>query len=246
MSYQSDLDPVLRLFPPKSRTMIRLAFFDMDHTLVDNDCDLSWKEYLADKGLASWLDRLRGRWHFLMYRLGRLNQKRFMRFQLAQFRGRSGDEMAPLLAEHFETYVRPRLYPSVPGILAALRAKQIPVILITATNQEIAAPLAAYLDMDGLVATRLERDAAGRFSGEIEGIYCLGTNKLLFMEPEASRRGLRLEQVMYWGDSGNDIPILRAVGFPVAANPSPKLRAEALRQGWPIIDLATYPGPGSG
>ena len=143
MPNQSPIDPVLRLFPKNSLETIRLAFFDMDHTLIDNDCDLSWKEYLVDKGLAGWTDRLRGRWHFWMYRLGRLNPVRFMRFQLAQFRGMTGEEMAPLLAEHFAGYVLPKLYPAVPAILADLRARGIPCILITATSREIAAPLAA-------------------------------------------------------------------------------------------------------
>ena len=237
MPSQSPIDPVLRLFPKNSLETIRLAFFDMDHTLIDNDCDLSWKEYLVDKGLAGWTDRLRGRWHFWMYRLGRLNPVRFMRFQLAQFRGKTGEEMEPLLEEHFAGYVLPKLYPAVPAILADLRARGIPCILITATSREIAAPLAAHLGMDGLLATQLARDAAGRFTGSVEGIYCLGANKLLLMEPEAARRGVTLDQVMYWGDSGNDIPVLKAVGYPVAANPAPGLRAEAVRQGWPVIEL---------
>jgi len=237
MSNLSPIDPVLGLFPKNSLEHVRLAFFDMDHTLIDNDCDLSWKEYLVDKGLARWPDRLRGRWHFWMYRLKRLNQERFMRFQLAQFRGNTDTVMAPLLEEHFTRYVLPKLYPAVPTILANLRARGIPCILITATNHEIAAPLASHLGMDGLLATQLARDAAGRFTGTVEGVYCLGANKLLLMEPEAARRGVTLDQVMYWGDSGNDIPVLAAVGFPVAANPAPGLRAEALRRGWPVVDL---------
>jgi HAD superfamily hydrolase (TIGR01490 family) len=231
-------DLVGRLFTPQSLTPVRLAFFDMDHTLINNDCDLSWKNYLVDVGQAGWTDRLRGRWHFWMYQLGRLNTQGFMRFQLAQFRGRTEAEMAPLLREHFDQYVLPSLYPAVPKILAGLKTRGIPCLLVTATNQEIAAPLAQYLGMDGLLATPLERDKDGRFTGHVGGVYCLGANKLLVMQPEAARRGFALEQVMYWGDSGNDIPVLEQVGFPVAANPAAKLRTQAQRRGWPIIDFS--------
>ena len=216
---------------------VRVAFFDMDHTLIDNDCDLSWKFFLADRGLAGRSDRLRGRWHFLMYRLGRLNPEKFMRFQLAQFRGRTAEEMRPLFEEHFRDYVRPRLYPEVPALLEAFRERGIPRILVTATNGLIAGPLARHLEFDEVLATDLETDEGGRFTGRVGTTYCLGERKLDLMGPAAKRHGVTLAEAMYWGDSGNDIPVLAAVGHPVAVNPAPALRGEAGRRGWTILDL---------
>ncbi len=51
------------------------------------------------------------------------------------------------------------------------------------------------------------------------------------------RRGLTLAEAAYYGDSVNDVPILEAVGHPVAVNPSPLLRRAAEERGWPIIDF---------
>jgi HAD superfamily hydrolase (TIGR01490 family) len=217
---------------------VRIAFFDMDHTLIDNDCDLSWKLFLADKGLADWRDRMLGRWHYFRYRMGRLNTDSFMRFQLEQFRGKTTDEMQPLLEEHFRLHVLPRIYPAVFPLMNELEARGIPRILVTATNTEIARPLAEHLCMDALLATQLERDAGGRFTGRVDGGCCLGAQKLLVMEPEAARHNCILADAMYWGDSGLDIPILAAVGYPIAANPAPKLRGEAKKRGWPIINFS--------
>jgi len=216
---------------------VRIVFFDMDHTLVDNDCDLSWKLFLSEKGLADWRDRALGRWHYFRYSMGRLDPESFMRFQLEQFRGKSDDEMRPLLEEHFQQRVLPRVYPAVFPLMDELALRKIPRVLVTATNAEIARPLAEFLKMDGLLATQLERGADGRFTGCVTGLYCLGCQKLLVMEPEAARRFCTLSDAMYWGDSGMDIPILAAVGYPIAANPAPKLRREAKKRGWPVVDF---------
>jgi len=215
---------------------VRIAFFDMDNTLIANDCDLSWKLFLADKGLADWRDRALGHWHYFRYRIGRLNIESFTRFQLEQFRGKTAEEMRPLLEEHFRLRVLPRIYPAVFPLLDELKTRRIPRILITSTNAEIARPLAEYLRMDALIATELEREA-DRFTGRAAGALCLGRQKLLVMEPEAAHRAATLADVMYWGDSAHDIPILASVGYPIAANPAPKLRAEAKKRGWPIVDF---------
>ena len=215
---------------------VQIVFFDMDHTLIDNDCDLSWKLFLADKGLADWRDRLLGRWHYFRYRMGRLNTDSFMRFQLAQFCGKSEKEMRPLLEEHFRARVLPKIYPAFFPLMDELTQRNIPRILITATNAEIARPLAEYLKMDRLIATELERDADGRFTGRVAGDWCLGAQKLIPMEDVAKKMSRTLHNVMYWGDSTLDIPILASVGFPIAANPAPKLRREAKKRGWPIVD----------
>lgn len=217
---------------------VRVAFFDMDHTLIDNDCDLSWKFFLADRGLAGWTDRVRGRWHFFLYRIGRLNPEKFMRFQLAQFRGRTAEEMQPLFDEHFREYVLPRLYPDVPDLLAAFAARGIPRIMVTATNGLIAGPLARHLGFEEILATDLEKGPDNRFTGRVGTTYCLGERKLDLMAPAAAELGLSLGEAMYWGDSGNDVPVLAAVGHPVAVNPAPALRSEAKRRGWTILDLS--------
>ena len=217
---------------------VRIAFFDMDHTLIDNDCDLSWKLFLADRGLADWRDRMLGRWHYFRYRMGRLNTESFTQFQLEQFRGKTDDEMRLLLDEHFRLYVLPRVYPAVFPLMNELALRRIPRVLVTATNAEIARPLADHFEMDALLATQLERDAAGRFTGRITGTYCLGAQKIPLMEAEAARRASTLADAMYWGDSGLDIPILAAVGHPIAANPAPKLRSEAKKRGWPVVNFS--------
>lgn len=217
---------------------VRVVFFDMDHTLIGSDSDVSWKQYLAEKGLAGWLDKLRVKWHFLKYRLGRLEPRSFMKFQLAQFAGRTPEEMRPLLEEHYATHVRRFVFPATPRLLASLRAQGRERVLITATNEAIARPFFAEAGLDALIATRLEL-VDGRYTGRIVEPYCWRELKAGYMRDYLEPKGLTLADASYWGDSINDVGALERVGFPVVANPSADLRRIAGERSWPIVEFGT-------
>lgn len=215
---------------------IKVIFFDMDHTIINNDCDVSWKNFLKKKKLVGIWDALESRWHYLMYRLGKLNQEKFFDFQLKEFRQKTYEEMAALLADHFEEFVKPRIYKIIPDLVSKLKRKGIPRILLTATSEEIARPLADHLDMDGLIGTRLEvRD--NRYTGKINGPWCGGENKVLFIKSHLKRKKINISEVSYWGDNITDSLVLEAVGFPMACNPTPALKKISEERGWPVIEL---------
>jgi HAD superfamily hydrolase (TIGR01490 family) len=216
---------------------VRIVFFDMDHTLIAGDCDVLWKRFLADRGLAGCFDRLRAAWHHARYRRGRLDIEAFLRFQLRQFRGRTVDEMAVLAETMFDERAAPLVYPAVPALLTALRSRGLRLVLVTATNGVLARPLAAALGLEGPLATRLAL-ADGRYTGRISGPYLQGEGKLAPIGECLAGAGLDWTAASYWGDSVNDIPVLARVGYPVAANPDPALAAEARRRGWAAVDLA--------
>src|SRR5210317_2236053 len=81
--------------------------FDMDHTLINNDCDVSWKTFLVNKGLAPSNALDIADYYYQQYRRGELDINEFLKFQLAEFKGRTPAEMDALAQEHFETLVRP-------------------------------------------------------------------------------------------------------------------------------------------
>ncbi len=215
---------------------IRVIFFDMDHTLIDNDCDLSWKEFLVKKGEAGWFDRWQGRYHYRQYRRGKLDIRKFMSFQLKQFRGRSFAQMEHLLEEHFIRFVRPTLYKGVLELVEQCRSKEILAVLLTATSEPIAEPLARYLQMNDLIGTKPEV-RKGVYTGDFHEPYCGGAGKIHYIEAYLQKLGLTKSQCSYWGDSITDEPILEYVGWPVACNPVATLREIATQQKWQIVDL---------
>lgn len=91
--------------------MIEMAFFDMDHTVLDTDCDVSWKYFLVDKGLAPPSHRAEADRFLDLYYQGRTPVDEFVKFQLNEFENRSSDEMRVLADEHFQQRVQEYIFP---------------------------------------------------------------------------------------------------------------------------------------
>jgi HAD superfamily hydrolase (TIGR01490 family) len=211
----------------------RIFLFDMDNTLIDNDCDVSWKDFLMDEGLAAASEREEKDLFFRQYNEGRLDVDAFLKFQFRQFRGKRPEEMAALAQRHFEKIVRPRVYPEALKAVELARNLGAPTAILSSTCKVIAAPVAEHLGIEKVLATRLElRD--GVYTGEIIPPYCLGTNKLFYARQFGAEFGATLAQAAYYGDSVNDIPVLEAVGFPTVINPSADLESLAVTRAWSI------------
>lgn len=209
----------------------------MDHTLVDNDCDVSWKHYAVEAGLAPASALEEADRYFGQYNAGTLEVEEFLRFQFREFVGRTPEEMAPHTELHFWKYVRPRSYPAAEKLLSEIVDAGLPTAILSSTNDVIARPVADFFGVGELPGTRLEV-VDGRYTGGIVGPYTVGAGKLEPARAWAARHGFTLADAAYYGDSVNDIPLLEAVGFPVAANPAPELESVARARNWPIIDFS--------
>src|SRR3954470_18701885 len=88
------------------------------------------------------------------------------------------------------------------------------------------------LGVDRVVATRMVV-AEGRYTGEID-YYAYGENKAAAMRVVAAEGGYDLADCYAYSDSITDLPMLSAVGHPMAVNPDRGLRRAALERGWPV------------
>jgi HAD superfamily hydrolase (TIGR01490 family) len=84
---------------------------------------------------------------------------------------------------------------------------------------------------DDIVCARLGR-ADGRYTGELTAAPPTGEARAMAMAEYAEAEGLRLEEAVAYADSASDLPMLEAVGFPVAVNPETRLAAIARKRGW--------------
>jgi HAD superfamily hydrolase (TIGR01490 family) len=211
-------------------------FWDMDHTLVACDCEVSWKRFLVAEGLADPGDLVLVDQFFEDYASGRLDAAAYLAFQLKDFQGRPVDEVEALALRHFQACVAERVYPEAVARIQAQLGAGAFVALLTATNRVIAAPVAASAGIPNLIATEFEVEA-GRFTGRLQGDYCLGPGKVDRLRTFCDGRGISMAQVHYYGDSLPDITVLERVGHPVAVNPMPGLRERASQAGWEILDF---------
>ena len=216
--------------------MIAFHIFDMDGTLVDNDCDVSWKLFLVDIGVAPASDIALAQKYYEDYRDGVLDLDEFLAFQLREFVGNTHAEMAALCRRHFDEVVRPKCRPGAIRAAREVAASGAPSTILSSTNTMISEPVRAFFGIRETAGPTLELDASGRFTGKLVGAYTLGPQKVVSMRQMAERLHVDPADIAAYGDSAADIPLLSSVGHPFAVAPSAELRAEALRQKWPILD----------
>jgi HAD superfamily hydrolase (TIGR01490 family) len=106
--------------------------------------------------------------------------------------------------------------------------------IVSASPQGIVQPLAESLGMTGAIGTKA-KVAEGRYTSELEGPFVYGAGKATAVESLASERSYDLSQCYAYSDSISDLPMLEAVGHPVAVNPDRDLEDIAHERGWPII-----------
>lgn len=214
----------------------RIFIFDMDHTLINADCDVTWKSYGVKHGIAPADALERANAFFDQYNAGTLDPQEFMNFQFSEFIGNTPEEMAVHAKRHFEEFILPHYYEKGKKVVDSLLARQVPVAILTSTNDVLARPVADFFGIETVMGTRLEVEH-GVYTGRIVGEYGAGPGKIAPATAFAERHGATLADVEYYGDSINDRNILEAVGFPVAANPSAALRELAEAKQWRIVNF---------
>ena len=110
------------------------------------------------------------------------------------------------------------------------------VYIVSASPAEIVEPLARYLGAEEAIATRAAV-RAGRYTGQLLR-YAFGPEKAAAMREAAERDDLDLAESWAYSDSATDLPMLEAVGNPVAVNPDRALRRIARMRGWPVLEFS--------
>lgn len=223
-------------------TSLRLAIFDLDGTLLAGDTDVLWCAHLIREGV---LDGERfgaaNRDVAERYARGAISADEFAGFYAATLAGRSAAAWAPLRDRFVRAAIEPRIGSAARALVARHRDAGERLVLTTATNRFLTTPIAASLGIDELIATELEVDVGGEFSGRTAGIVNMRAGKVARIAAWLDDRGLArdaLADATFYTDSINDLPLLEAVGTPVVVDPDARLEAEAARRGWPIVRLA--------
>lgn len=220
--------------------MIKLALFDLDHTLLDGDSDVLWCDFLIERGV---LDRqafgARNAQMALDYRAGSISTQAFCDFYVSTLAARTRREWEPLRSEFLAKVVAPRIGVFARDLVQRHADAGDLLLLTTATNRFITELTAIHLDIEHLIATECELDAAGNFSGRTIGTLNMREGKVERLHAWLLSRGIDWKDcdATFFSDSINDLPLLSAVQHAVAVNPDARLAAEAAQRGWPTIRL---------
>jgi HAD superfamily hydrolase (TIGR01490 family) len=214
-----------------------LAIFDLDETLLAADSDHVWGKFIVEKGLVD--AQAYGRQNDLFYqdyKAGRLDMHAYMEFVLRPLAGMAVGRLKELQEEYLLSKVEGLILPKAVDLLDWHRKNGDELLIITATNDIVTAPIAARLGVKNLIATHAEI-AGGRVTGKVAGVPSFREGKVTRLNEWLEKSGMPLEGSCFYSDSHNDLPLLEFVQRPVAVDPDPKLREIAEKRGWEIISL---------
>lgn len=216
---------------------MRLAIFDLDHTLLAGDSDHLWGEFMIEQGLVDGTEHKRQNDLFYEdYKAGRLDIAAYTRFALDPLVRLGEAKLLPLREQFIASRIDPIIAPAAPALLERHRIQGDQLLIITATNRFVTEPIAKLLDVDELLATDPEY-VGGRYTGNISGIPCYREGKVARLEEWLSLQDEKVSEITFYSDSHNDLPLLQRVDRAIVVDPDDTLRAEAQRRRWPIISL---------
>ena len=213
------------------------AFFDMDGTLLSSNVietylwmrlqDLSAAERASEVGRIA--ARLPG-----LIRAERRERSAFLRAIYREYEGASLTELDEVVDALLTEHVLGRLAPAAVRRVREHRAAGHTTILITGAVRPLTRPLAPLFDH--VEAAELGVDDRGRCTGFLAASPLVGESRAAWMRQWSADHGIDLARSFGYADSYSDLPLLQAVGNPVAVGPDVALFRHARRQRWTIAD----------
>lgn len=216
---------------------MQLAIFDLDNTLIGGDSDLLWGQFLCEHGYLDG-DRYRQRHqqYYDDYRAGNLDINNFLEFQLQPLAGVNPEILRERREHYLQEKIRPIILEKSVQLIAEHRQRNHVLLIITATNRFLTAPIAKLFGVNNLIASDAEvRD--GYYTGKPLGLPSYAAGKVTRLQDWLNEQGCQPDESWCYSDSHNDLPLLNLVTHPVAVDPDDILRSMAENKGWPIISL---------
>ena len=214
-----------------------LAMFDLDNTLIGGDSDYLWGEFLCEEGII--VDPVSfqkmNENFYQQYEIGKLDIYAWAEFSFKVLTEYSLEKLYELRQNFIQQKIEPIFLEKAQSCINQHKEKGDTVLVITASNTFITAPIAEMYGIDHLLATEPEFKSR-RFTGKVSGIPCFQSGKIENLMPWLDKNGENLIGSYFYSDSHNDLPLLELVDNPVAINSDKVLTSVALENGWPVLN----------
>lgn len=221
---------------------MQLALFDLDNTLLDLDSDHEWGEFLIAQGLVDEkAHRAQNDQFFADYQSGTLDAVAYNEFVCRFFVNKNTAELNALHDLFMQTVIRPAMRPL--GFTAIEKHRQAghEIVIITATNRLVTAPIAHAFGVKHLIASNPEI-INGEYTGKLDGEPCFQAGKLHHLQAWLATHKKIEESLESWGysDSFNDLPLLNFADHAIVVTPDTRLHAHALDHHWAVEDWSIH------
>jgi HAD superfamily hydrolase (TIGR01490 family) len=216
---------------------LNLAIFDLDNTLLGGDSDYLWGKFLVEKNRVDPIFYEQENQRFYdEYQAGIMNIYDFLEFSLAPLSQYPLSLLTELHHEFMQQSINSIWLPKAEALLEKHRQNNDFLLIITATNHFVTAPIADKLGVDDIIATMPEQKN-NRYTGKVSGIPCFKEGKVKRLSIWLQENNHSLNNSHFYSDSINDLPLLKKVTYPVAVDPDEQLNNYAIDHNWPIISL---------
>lgn len=213
------------------------AFFDLDRTLISGSSVFAMALAARSMKLLPTNELIRDAVSAATFKLrgddggqiGEDARKRILGF----VKGQRQDDMIALNGEVLPVLLE-KIRPEARRLVDSHRHADRDTYIVSAAPQEIVEPLAIALGMTAGIGTKGAVDD-GIYTGELDGPFCYGDGKVEELNKLVAEHGYDLSQCYAYSDSVSDLPMLHAVGHPVAVNPDAVLAQHAHDHTWPIV-----------
>jgi HAD superfamily hydrolase (TIGR01490 family) len=215
------------------------AFFDLDKTVIAKSSTLAFSKPFFDQGLLNRRAVLKSSYAqflFLMSGADHDQMDRMRSYVTAMCAGWDVEQVRAIVTETLHDIVDPLVFAEAAELIADHRLCGRDVVVVSASGEEIVAPIARALGATHAMGTRMVIED-GKYTGEV-AFYCYGEAKAAAIRELAALERYPLEHCYAYSDSITDLPMLQSVGHPTVVNPDRALRKEAAAQGWPVLTFS--------
>ena len=219
-----------------------MAVFDLENTIIASNVVTSFA-WLATRNLSP-----RDRMVFAAkavsqgpgwLALDRKDRSDFLRSFYRNYRGAEVDQIEADAQELLSDYLLNKSFPAAIRRVRAHRAMGHKTLLITGALDFVIEPIRPLFD--DIISARMG-SVNGRYTGGMTSVPPTAENRYQALTDYAEQHNINLRESVAYADSSSDLPMLEAVGFPVAVNPETKLASIARKRGWLVEDFQKQSG----
>ena len=214
-----------------------LTIFDLDNTLISDDSDHLWGEFLVEKKLVNGDEYATANTQFYNdYCQGKLDIDGYLRFALSFLADHPIEKLHQWREQFVDEKIRPLVLPAAQKLVEKHRNNGDTLMVITATNRFVTEPIVKLFGIPTMLATEPEF-IDGRYTGKYVDEPCYQEGKVSRLTNWLANSNSNLSNSTFYSDSHNDIPLLKKVTHPVAVDPDEQLKNHAIEHNWAIITL---------
>lgn len=213
-----------------------LAVFDLDETLISVDCASEWSRYMVEMNWAG--DSFLESEALLMekYHAGELDMNDYMLFMLQPLIGMHMNDVYKHGQIFAKKYIEKHMYKAAKQQVEEYLKAEDTVIVVSASPIFIVKPIAALFGISDVLAIDIETCDQGKITGRTEGTLTYRDGKVVRLKEWLGQDTKAIETARFYSDSSNDLALLQSVGYPYVVNPDKRLKEQAVKDNWPILN----------